>query len=484
MPERVADAIEEIARPNRDEQPEKPQIHADPGLRRPRLMRSTPGPILVAMIVAVGVLAGWGAYWLLGFLAAPDGAGLSRVGRPLVRIPIAVVVALLIAVLVAWTFRPVQTLRRAARSSAVAVRRRPARLSLFVAVSVAVVVGACLGVLTSRVFAGVFFPPAATTDDVLKTALPATAGAALAVALVVVFRRQKDSERARFAQRCGAASAQLGDSDVAVRIAGVYGMAAIADESSTFAHRQQCIDVLCGYLRLPYDPDWGSSHLTEFVSTTTWSATPPATNIEEQRRQAVRQNDREVRKTIVRVIVRHLQDNADVSWSGNDFDFTDVLFEGASFAGATFNGRRVSFAGAVFRGDTTAFDGVDFNSEIVTFHETRFESDHTTFADAAFRARYTTFEGAAFGGDDVSFEGATFGGEYVFFDGASFGAGETSFAATRFTCLRASFDSPEEWNQVDFDWDNAPSGSTQAPPRCITPRPWPPYLAGEELGSR
>jgi hypothetical protein len=30
MPERVADAIEEIARPNRDYQQEKPQIHADP----------------------------------------------------------------------------------------------------------------------------------------------------------------------------------------------------------------------------------------------------------------------------------------------------------------------------------------------------------------------------------------------------------------------------------------------------------------------
>jgi hypothetical protein len=51
--------------------------------------------------------------------------------------------------------------------------------------------------------------------------------------------------------------------------------------------RQQCIDMLCGYLRLPFDPDSGDNHLTEFVSTTTWSATPPATHIEEQRRQAI-----------------------------------------------------------------------------------------------------------------------------------------------------------------------------------------------------
>jgi hypothetical protein len=447
-------------------------------------MRSTPAAALAVLVVACGVFAGWGAYWLLGFLASPDGAGVTVLDSSAVRIPIAVLVGVLVAGLVGWLFRPVQSLRRTARNAAVALRRRPARLPLFVAVTTAAVVGAALGVLASRVVSGAFFPHATTADDVLKAALPAVAGAAVAVALVIAFRRQKDVERARFAQRCGDASAQLGDSDVAVRIAGVYGIAAIADESSTFAHRQQCIDVLCGYLRLPYDPDWGSSHLSEFVSTTTWAATPPATNIEEQRRQSVRQNDREVRKTITRVISRHLQGNADVSWAGNDFDFTDVLFEDASFAGARFSGRRVSFAGATFRGGTAAFDGVDFNAEIVTFHETRFETDQTTFADAAFRARYATFEGAIFTGDDVSFEGARFAGEYVFFDGAAFAAGATSFAAARFACLRASFDSPDEWNQVTFDWDTASSGSQQTLPRAITPRPWPPYLADEDSGSR
>lgn len=447
-------------------------------------MRTTPGPALALLVAACGVLAGWGAYWLLGFLARPDGMGLALLGSSAIRIPVAVLVALVVAGLVAWIFRPVQTLRRTVRSTVVVLRRRPARLPLFMAVSAAVVVGAGFGILASRVLSGVFFFRAATADDVLRTALPAVAAAAVAVALTVVFRRQKDSERARFARRCSDASAQLGDSDVAVRVAGVYAMAAIADECSTFAHRQQCIDVLCGYLRLPYDPDWGSSHLTEFVSTTTWSATPPATNIEEQRRQAVRQNDRVVRKTIIRVIWRHLQSSADVSWSGNDFDFTDVLFEDASFAGATFNGRRVSFAGATFRGGTTAFDGVDFNSEIVTFHEARFESEHTTFADAGFRARYTTFEGATFAGGDVSFEGVRFAGEYVFFDGAAFAARETSFASARFTCLRASYDSPEEWNHVDVDWDNTPSGNPQTPPRCITPQPWPPSPVDEDSGSR
>jgi hypothetical protein len=59
MPERVADAIEEIARPNRDDQQEKPQIHADPALRRPRLIRNTLAPVVAAIVVAGAVAAGW-----------------------------------------------------------------------------------------------------------------------------------------------------------------------------------------------------------------------------------------------------------------------------------------------------------------------------------------------------------------------------------------------------------------------------------------
>jgi hypothetical protein len=41
-------------------------------------------------------------------------------------------------------------------------------------------------------------------------------------------------------------------------------------------------------------------------------------------------------------------------------------------------------------------------------------------------------------------------------------------------------DQPAEWKIVDFDWDNPSSGSQPAIPRCITPRPWLPYLAAKE----
>jgi len=110
--------------------------------------------------------------------------------------------------------------------------------------------------------------------DVYKTALAGVTGIGGAVALVVAYRRQRDAEQSRFVERFGAAAAQLGDQDVAVRIAGVYAMAGVADECSDRSRRQQCIDVLCGYLRLPYDPEHGNSHRTEHLTKFTRSETP------------------------------------------------------------------------------------------------------------------------------------------------------------------------------------------------------------------
>jgi hypothetical protein len=482
MAERVADAIEEIARPNREDQPEKPQIQADPAHRRPRLLRNTPATVVALLVLAVAAAAAGATFWLLGRPAVADRPGLTFARSVPIRVVAAIVIATIAGGVVAWMFRPAQTLRRSFRSALTASRRRTARVPLFVSVMAAALIGVGLALLATWALSGdiVKHPAQAGAVDVVQAATPAIAGAVIAIALVLVYRRQKDSERARFAQRFGDASAQLGHSDVAVRISGVYGMAAVADEATTFAHRQQCIDVLCGYLRLPYDPDFGSSHLSEFVSTTTWSATPPATNIEEQRRQAIRQNDREVRKTIIRVIVRHLQRGADTSWSGNDFDFTGVLFEEAVFDGARFGGRHASFGAATFSDQNTSFDDARFTTEAVLFDGAKFRSAATSFDGATFAARYASFDDATFGGKSVSFDDVRFAGEYVSFRRAGFASEKTTFRSAKFKCLRASFDSPSEWKHVEFDWDNAPAGSPQGVPRCITPRPWPPNLVADE----
>ncbi|RDI29674.1 hypothetical protein [Lentzea flaviverrucosa] len=79
------------------------------------------------------------------------------------------------------------------------------------------------------------------------------------MALVVAYRRQRISESAETREqtklrneRFGAACNQIGNESPTVRLDGVHALAALADEWS--AQRQVCIDVLCAYLRIPYEP--------------------------------------------------------------------------------------------------------------------------------------------------------------------------------------------------------------------------------------
>jgi hypothetical protein len=117
--------------------------------------------------------------------------------------------------------------------------------------------------------------PLTTRDqlELVKIALAVVAGVGWVVYLVVAYRRQKileeENERARvtaeregtrlFNERFGIAAAHLGHDQAAVRIAGLYGIAGLADDAPSYALRQSCISVLCAYLRLPYEADPGSS---------------------------------------------------------------------------------------------------------------------------------------------------------------------------------------------------------------------------------
>jgi hypothetical protein len=57
-------------------------------------------------------------------------------------------------------------------------------------------------------------------------------------------------------ERSTTAAEQLGSDKPAVRLAGVYAMAGLADDWEE--NRQTCVDVLCAYLQLPYEPDLGA----------------------------------------------------------------------------------------------------------------------------------------------------------------------------------------------------------------------------------
>jgi hypothetical protein len=153
--------------------------------------------------------------------------------------------------------------------------------------------------------------------DSVKIGLAVVAGLGAAVGLTVSYRKQRGEEDKAFTDRYAAAAEQLGHDKAAVRLAGVYALARLADDWEP--HRHTCIDVLCAYLRMPYDPE----------------------NPEP--------GEREVRLTVIRLIRDHLRPAGRVSWSSYALDFTGAAFDGGDFAEATFSST-VSFADATFGG--------------------------------------------------------------------------------------------------------------------------------------
>jgi uncharacterized protein YjbI with pentapeptide repeats len=286
-----------------------------------------------------------------------------------------------------------------------------------------------------------------STTDITKIALSVVAGIGAAIALTVAYRRQRDLERGRFDERFAAAAAQLGADTTAQRLAGVYTIGALADENRT--RRQQCIDLLCAYLRLPYDPAAGL--LRTVISEHSWPV-GTATG-KEQRTYESPPNDREVRRAIIALMMARLRTEDQAPWRKSSFDFSDVLFDVGDFLGVTFR-RWVKFERATFSGQFT-FDQANF-SRGVSFDDAKF-SGQVSFRKARFSG--ASFEGATFSGEvyldgvifrnQVSFDGAKFSGKVYFrwanfrgsvidarwrvsFRRATFSAGHVSFATAKF----------------------------------------------------
>ncbi|WP_433711539.1 pentapeptide repeat-containing protein [Nocardia sp. CA-084685] len=373
------------------------------------------------------------------------------------------------------TRRTAAALRGRMSKSYKAISHRIERLRLLPVVCFALGAGLVVAVATYG-FLHQIMPASqekAAPIDITRVSLTVVAGVGGVVALVIAYRRQRDIEQSRFVERFGAAAGQLGASDVAVRIAGVYAMAGAADESDGL-RRQQCIDVLCGYLRLPYDPDHGGSARTKLVTTI-----PRADGGETEEHIEYRQNDREVRRTIVRVIADHLHSEAEYSWSTSNFDFRTAHLEEATFSAATFSGNtwfdRATFDGAAhfdkatfngpagFDGTTfngpAAFGGAAFNSR-TRFSETTFNSGaefrqvilngDARFYRAIFNG-HAEFQEATFNG--AEFYRATFDG-HAWFHHATF-KGDTIFHGARFygraEFNAATFNGAAEFRKATFD---------------------------------
>ncbi len=243
-------------------------------------------------------------------------------------------------------------------------------------------------------------------------------------------------------ERFATAAGQLGDDrPPAVRLAGVYAMAGLADDWSE--NRQTCVDVLCAYLRLPYDPDPGDE------------ANPPE-------RAAYRAN-REVRYTVMRLIGAHL-DGAAMSWQGLNFDFTGVVFDGGSFSGARFSGGEVSFRLAEFSWGRISFEDAEFSGGTVSFYAARFCGGTVDFRGARFSGGEVSFRRGVFSGGTVDFDDARFSGGIVTFRHGVFSGCRVDFRKAQFSGGEVDFIGAEDWSSPPaFPWTDTPPPGVKLP---------------------
>ncbi len=274
-------------------------------------------------------------------------------------------------------------------------------------------------------------PEPVNINDVLKATVTALTLIGAVLAGLYAYRKQLlaegESHRAdarQFADRYTAATEQLGHDQAAVRLAGIYALVRLADDWNE--QRQVCIDVLCAYLRMPYEPDPAAS--------------------------GYKQGDREVRQTIIGIIRDHLMHpDSPTAWCRYRLDFTGAVFDGADFSSSHFQSNvsfnqarfvdgRVSFRRARFDGGLVDFRGARFSGGTVDFDRIALRGGTVDFRHARFEGGTADFERAQFSGGRADFRGTTFSGGTITFVGATFSRGEVSFGRATFEGSAVSFD--------------------------------------------
>jgi hypothetical protein len=302
---------------------------------------------------------------------------------------------------------------------------------------------------------------AATRIDAIRTGLTIGAGTGGLAALALAARRQWLSERAQIHTESDAserrvteifnrAVEQLGHEKPQVRLGGLYSLERLG--VAVPGQRQAIVNVICGYLRMPYNPPYVPSAFDVVFSghDRTSAGSPRSIRPDARRQGEESRRELEVRQTAQRILADRLSKDDAYGWRALDggalkvslrravlvdFDMSSCKidradFELARFVGTThFEGTefvgQTHFNAAVFEGpcwirfsrfpDGAWFDGVEFTN-FAWFDETKFV-DHVRFPKAEFRD-YAFFGNALFDGmawfgearfhGGLTFENATF----------------------------------------------------------------------------
>jgi hypothetical protein len=275
----------------------------------------------VAATVATSPSAGTGGS------TAPTTIQWWTLGAALATVVVALLSAILVRVTGSGTVKAAKDAAKAAKDSAAA-----ARVSSGAADRAATATQESAAAATKSAAAATTSAKAAE-DAVLVNARAASAAersadAALESATTSAVRAKEDSRFKRYQE----AAEQLGSPNPTVRLAGVYAMTQLADDSDE--QRQTCVHLLCAYLSMP------------------WPV--PGTDEGEAR----------VRASIIQVIEEHVRAERqpdksmkDGLWSDLDFKFDGAVLRDFRLTSPVFRGH-VSFVGATFEGECVVYGAV------------------------------------------------------------------------------------------------------------------------------
>jgi hypothetical protein len=219
-------------------------------------------------------------------------------------------------------------------------------------------------------------------------------------------------------------------------------MAGLADDWKE--NRQTCVDVLCAYLQLPYEPD-------------------PGADAPEPQRLAFRASQK-VRHIIIRVITAHLREESAVSWQGLDLDFTGAVFDGGDFSRAQFTGGTVDFTDAQFPSGHIDFRSAEFAGATVIFSFAEFSGSKVNFETARISGGAVDFRYAQFSGGWISFLRVRFSGGAVDFECAHFSGAKVWFIDCETSGGTIDFSEVDDWSVPPvIDWTDTPSPAVKLP---------------------
>ncbi|MET9631867.1 pentapeptide repeat-containing protein [Lentzea sp. NPDC006480] len=308
--------------------------------------------------------------------------------------------------------------------------------------------------------------------DAVKIALSIAAGGGALFALYLGVRRQRTAERdlrarldAQAHTELDAANRQvteqytkavehLGADKAPVRLGGLYALERLAQDNE--GHRQTVVNVICAYLRMPYDslePPPGKDSRARRSGKDGDPMNRPTAELKNNSLSRELAEERQVRIAAQDILVSHLWPDVDVQgapvnpkfWREIDLDFSGAVLIGldlyrcridrATFNDVKFVGstgfQKAEFGGAGFHRaefhDDAHFDGVEFVRGAY-FNKADF-AGRAGFRNAQFGS-VADFDETRFGGDAV-FSGVKFRGAAKF-DKVDF-SGTTDFVEAEFS---------------------------------------------------